>query len=189
MGFIHAVATPYRERSHFDGQDVLEMGTGGQQGGSSSGWLNRLLGRLDPSNRNLAVDIGSGSELILEGENQVQNWYPDVRVDLSFAGSQFLKLLYEGDPILEASFNDVQSMTQPGTMGDDNIDPGVSPRELAQLAAKFLNGEARIAAFSIGGWDTHINQTARMKRLLPDVAQTVAALKQSLGANWDKTAF
>ena len=40
---IHAVATPYRDRSHFDGQDVLESGFAGP-GRVQSGWLNRALG-------------------------------------------------------------------------------------------------------------------------------------------------
>ncbi|MDQ0445396.1 uncharacterized protein (DUF1501 family) [Methylobacterium persicinum] len=39
---IHAAATGYRERSHFDGQDVLESGQPGP-GQTQSGWLNRLL--------------------------------------------------------------------------------------------------------------------------------------------------
>ena len=39
---IHAVATPYRDRSHFDGQDVLESGFAGP-GRVQSGWLNRAL--------------------------------------------------------------------------------------------------------------------------------------------------
>ena len=44
-GVIHAVATPYRERSHFDGQDVLESGQAGP-GQTQSGWLNRALEAL-----------------------------------------------------------------------------------------------------------------------------------------------
>jgi uncharacterized protein (DUF1501 family) len=39
---VHAVATPYRDRSHFDGQDVLESGFAGP-GRVQSGWLNRAL--------------------------------------------------------------------------------------------------------------------------------------------------
>jgi uncharacterized protein (DUF1501 family) len=40
---VHAVATPYRDRSHFDGQDLLENGTAAPHA-SPSGWLNRALG-------------------------------------------------------------------------------------------------------------------------------------------------
>ena len=42
---IHAVATSYRDRSHFDGQDVLESGFAGP-GRVQSGWLNRALEAL-----------------------------------------------------------------------------------------------------------------------------------------------
>ncbi|MFQ5609504.1 MAG: DUF1501 domain-containing protein, partial [Woeseiaceae bacterium] len=37
---VHAVASPYRSRSHFDGQDVLENG-GADVGLLRDGWLNR----------------------------------------------------------------------------------------------------------------------------------------------------
>jgi len=44
----HAIASPYRERSHFDGQDVLESGSAGP-GRVQSGWLNRALEALRAS--------------------------------------------------------------------------------------------------------------------------------------------
>ena len=47
---VHAVATPYRERSHFDGQDVLESGLA-KPGATDSGWLNRALATLVPAGR------------------------------------------------------------------------------------------------------------------------------------------
>src|SRR4029077_14747205 len=45
---VHAAATPYRERSHFDGQDVLESGLV-RPGSADSGWLNRALSGLPAS--------------------------------------------------------------------------------------------------------------------------------------------
>src|SRR6476646_2666618 len=47
---VHATATPYRERSHFDGQDVLESGLA-RPGAVSTGWLNRALGALEPADK------------------------------------------------------------------------------------------------------------------------------------------
>src|SRR5213076_713404 len=47
---VHAAATPYRERSHFDGQDVLESGLA-KPGAADSGWLNRALVSLQPADR------------------------------------------------------------------------------------------------------------------------------------------
>ncbi|HUO81149.1 MAG TPA: hypothetical protein VMU00_13490, partial [Steroidobacteraceae bacterium] len=42
---VHATATNYRERSHFDGQDVLESGFPGP-GRTESGWLNRAVAAM-----------------------------------------------------------------------------------------------------------------------------------------------
>src|SRR4051794_23947405 len=42
---VHASASPYRERSHFDGQDVLESGQT-TAGRTDTGWLNRALESL-----------------------------------------------------------------------------------------------------------------------------------------------
>src|SRR3954470_7065003 len=47
---VHAAATPYRERSHFDGQDVLESGLP-KPGAVSTGWLNRALAALEPAGK------------------------------------------------------------------------------------------------------------------------------------------
>ncbi len=47
---VHAVATSYRDRSHFDGQDVLESGFAGP-GRVQSGWLNRALESLPRGER------------------------------------------------------------------------------------------------------------------------------------------
>jgi uncharacterized protein (DUF1501 family) len=54
---VHAVATPYRERSHFDGQDVLESGYA-RVGRADSGWLNRALVALAPGDR-VATDTNA----------------------------------------------------------------------------------------------------------------------------------
>jgi uncharacterized protein (DUF1501 family) len=49
---VHAAATPYRERSHFDGQDVLESGLT-KPASSDSGWLNRALAGLAPGAKSI----------------------------------------------------------------------------------------------------------------------------------------
>ena len=186
LAFVHAVATPYRQRSHFDGQDILEAG-GMSDGAPDSGWLNRLLSLMGGNSQSIAVDIGSGSDRILDGPNRVRNWYPDVRVDLSLAGSQFLKLLYQDDPLLNSSLAEIEKHSAAAAM-DGKGDPGVSPREIAQLASRFLNEDARIAAFSIDGWDTHVGQEQRLGHLLPQLAAAFDALKEGLGKNWARTA-
>jgi uncharacterized protein (DUF1501 family) len=77
---VHACATPYRERSHFDGQDVLESGLT-KPGASESGWLNRALtslapgGRIDP-NGSKALGVGPVTPLVVRGPAPVLSWSP-----------------------------------------------------------------------------------------------------------------
>jgi uncharacterized protein (DUF1501 family) len=77
---VHAVATPYRERSHFDGQDVLESGLA-KPGAADSGWLNRTLaalepgGHVDPHGRQ-AFAVGPITPLVVRGPAPVLSWVP-----------------------------------------------------------------------------------------------------------------
>lgn len=186
LSFVHAVATPYRQRSHFDGQDILEKGIE-DNNKHEAGWLNRLLGLLGNAKPWLAVDIGPGSDIILQGPNRHASWYPNINVNLTAESAQFLKALYEGDPILEPSFEEVQKLAG-AKMTTPDVDPAISPRELAQLAARFLNQDARIAAFSLNGWDTHVGQERFITIRLKLLSEMLLALRESLGDNWQHTA-
>jgi uncharacterized protein (DUF1501 family) len=62
LAVFHAIASPYRERSHFDGQDVLESGLL-RAHASQSGWLNRALGSM-PTGRTSDKELVSLSARI-----------------------------------------------------------------------------------------------------------------------------
>ncbi len=75
---VHAVATPYRERSHFDGQDVLESGLA-VPGAADIGWLNRALSALEPGGRvdpATAFAVGPVTPLVVRGPAPVLSWTP-----------------------------------------------------------------------------------------------------------------
>ena len=75
---VHAVATPYRERSHFDGQDVLESGLPAP-GATDVGWLNRALSGLEPGGRvdpAKAFAVGPVTPLVVRGPAPVLSWTP-----------------------------------------------------------------------------------------------------------------
>src|SRR5712691_13159532 len=77
---VHAAATPYRERSHFDGQDVLESGFT-KPGATDSGWLNRALTLLAPDVRvnpqgSKAFAVGPVTPLVVRGSAPVMSWVP-----------------------------------------------------------------------------------------------------------------
>ena len=77
---VHAVSSPYRDRSHFDGQDVLESGLT-RPGAADSGWLNRALaslapaGHVDPRGRE-AFAVGPITPLVVRGAAPVMSWTP-----------------------------------------------------------------------------------------------------------------
>src|SRR5436189_3180850 len=77
---VHAAATPYRDRSHFDGQDVLESGVG-KVGAADTGWLNRALHALAPEGRvnpgsHKALAVGPVTPLVVRGPAPVMSWVP-----------------------------------------------------------------------------------------------------------------
>ena len=72
---VHATATPYRERSHFDGQDVLESGFARPGYVDEGGWLNRALASLEPAGRVAghrdAFAVGPLTPLVVRGSAPV----------------------------------------------------------------------------------------------------------------------
>src|SRR5215475_11730642 len=77
---VHAVASPYRERSHFDGQDVLASGLAGP-GRAETGWLNRALSALEPGERanprgRQPFAVGPITPLVVRGPAPVMSWVP-----------------------------------------------------------------------------------------------------------------
>ena len=73
---FHAVASPYRERSHFDGQDVLENGSA-KPHALQSGWLNRALAQTaGAGQRESGVALGQNVPLVMRGPAAVTSWSP-----------------------------------------------------------------------------------------------------------------
>jgi len=200
MLVVHAVATPYRERSHFDGQDLLENGTTRPHAGES-GWLNRAIGLMNggASDRRLGVALGGEVPLALRGKVAVASWAPD---NLPAAGSEFLNLvqaMYAKQPALGDTLRQAISADAMATqaIGPDAamtaLRPGNAARVLAEAGGKLLaqaNGP-RIAVLELQGWDTHtaqgLGQTGRMAAALQQMNDAFAALKVALGPAWSKT--
>ncbi len=207
LGFAHAVSTPYRnQRSHFDGQDLLEAGTAaGTEGGShEDGWLNRLVQTIPGATRETALAVGREDALILRGAAPSVAWSPASRLALSPATSDLLSMVYHDDPLFLDAFDDAEFYSgllhgefgdggaedMAGAMADSLRDAprSVSAQSLASFAAERLRADARIASFSIGGWDTHRGQANGMRRALRNLSGAIAELRQGLGADWDRTA-
>ncbi len=195
---VHAVATGYRERSHFDGQDVLESGLPGP-GRTASGWLNRALLALPQGERVEArgLAVGAVSPLVIRGSAPVLGWAPRM---VAKAGDDLARRvldLYEHrDPVLAAALKEGLATERLAGNDDKQMRGGMgTPRGMQQAAegaARLLAADdgPRIAALAFDGWDTHVNEggaTGRLALLLGGLDDALHAFETGLGAHWRDT--
>jgi len=193
---VHALASPYRQRSHFDGQDILENGAS-RVGALRDGWLYRALESLD-GNTELGIALAQNTPLVLRGERAVSSWAPSRLPDADESTIARLQRLYAGDDFF-ASRLDQALKSQEIANGLDGM-AAAKPRgnearqfsELMSSAARFLTAPdgPRIAVVELGGWDTHANQGTSSGALANRFAALDAgldALHSGLGESWQDT--
>lgn len=183
--FAHAVASPYRERSHFDGQNVLESGGKGPYA-IKDGWLNRMLSLLPEANAR-ALAIAAAIPLALRGAKEVASYAPSNLPDASDDLLQRVSMLYQGDAQLHGLWE--QALATRTLTGDLAADNGRTAAATGALAARLMlpaNG-ARIAMIETGGWDTHSGQKARLGAQLRGLDAMIGAIRTGLGPEWSNT--
>jgi uncharacterized protein (DUF1501 family) len=187
LSFVHAVSTPYRDqRSHFDGQDILERG--GIDGSQRSGWLNRTLSVMPRSDTRKAIDINSAMELILTGPNETDSWSSQSNFALAEDEMSFLERLYAGDAAFARAMQEARRTDMSADMLYGGEKRGAGIAEMARLAGGMLREDYRIASFSINGWDTHVGQKGQFTKAAGDLATAIVTLSQALGEEaWKRT--
>lgn len=214
---VHAHCTPYRERSHFDAQNVLEHG-GSSPWSIDSGWLNRALAALPvaggsaPAPRGLA--IGHTVPLALRGEAPVGAWAPSVLPSPQDELLERIETLYGDDDRLAAAFGEARyanrlttsgmnrgeasGMTKAEANGMDGGEAGAplgrngSFPTLCRTAGRLLAADdgPRIATLEVGGWDSHSGQERPMgglHRAFHALDAGLDALRGELGPHWHRT--
>lgn len=183
--FVHAVASPYRDRSHFDAQNVLETG-GVAAYQLKDGWMNRLLSVL-PDDARKGIAIAATIPMALRGKVEVASYAPSVLPDASDDLLGRVAMLYAQDPQLHAIWE--QATATRTLTGDLAANNGRNAAATGSLAARLLAADngARIAMIETGGWDTHAGQRGRLGAQLNGLDQMIAALKTGLGPLWGKT--
>ncbi|KQM66676.1 MULTISPECIES: DUF1501 domain-containing protein [unclassified Sphingomonas] len=183
--FAHAVALPYRDRSHFDGQNVLETG-GAAAYAVRDGWLNRLL-MLLPREEARAIAVAATVPLALRGARDVASYAPSALPDASGDLMARVTQLYADDPQLHALWAQAMQTRQLAQEAGGNA--GRDAAATGALAARLLAPAdgARIAMIETGGWDTHAGQRGRLNTQLKALDGMVGALKTGLGPAWDRT--
>jgi uncharacterized protein (DUF1501 family) len=184
--FVHAVASPYRDRSHFDGQNVLESG-GSAPYQLRDGWMNRLVGLL-PRTGKEPIAFAPTVPLALRGAAEVTSYAPSALAQPSDDLLLRVQQLYANDPQLHALWSaalDARAMAAGGGDARNQRDPAA----LGRLAANFLAQPdgPRLAMIETNGWDTHSAQNARLANQLKALDAMVAALHEGLGDAWAQT--
>ena len=215
---FHALASPYRERSHFDGQDVLENGSP-RAHALQSGWLNRALACSPRQAQEAGVALGQNVPLVMRGPAQVTSWSASRLGAPDEDTLARITDLYAGDTLLSVRLADALAAdaiaSGDGAGSAAAMTPDTAPRDMAaagtpapvrpaqvngaryaevvRAAAGFLRQEAgpKVAMFDTTGWDTHANEGGAQGQLAGRLAaldQGLATLKQELGPVWSDTA-
>ncbi|SHH08157.1 DUF1501 domain-containing protein [Bradyrhizobium erythrophlei] len=208
---VHATATPYRERSHFDGQDVLESGIA-RPGAVETGWLNRALVELASEGRvdlrgSRALGVGAVTPLVVRGRAPVMSWVPQQLLPASDdTQARLLDLYQHTDPVLAAALDArIRLAALAPSAGMGATEPGNTPlppagiarvrayfAEASGAAARFLARPdgPRVGALGFVGWDTHINEGAasgQLANLLGALDGAFAAIETNMGDAWQQT--
>ncbi len=201
---IQAVATPYRERSHFDAQNVLESG-GVQPHIINDGWLNRALALYGSQGDSLGLAVGQTIPLALQGKVGVGTWAPSAQGLPDDTMLMALDRLYQHDTLLHTALAQavgVHSIADGDLGGADgmkkmggggkNLQNKEVMEQTVQAVGKILSDPKgpRIATIEIGGWDTHAQQGTDKGPLANNLAALdtgFGALRDSLGEHWKKT--
>ena len=191
---LHAIASPYRDRSHFDGQNLLENGSA-TPFGLADGWANRSLAALPEATRSgrkdLGIAIAPSMPLMMRGPAPVTSWSPSVLPAPSADLVARIRSMYEvGDPALARALvaaAEANGAAGPSARGDDAF------AALMGAAARFMTSPDGpcLAMVESTGWDTHANQLGAfgvLSRNLAALDRGIDALAAGLGDRWRDTA-
>ncbi len=180
---VHAAGLPYRERSHFDAQQVLESG-GVRPFEIDTGWLARALA----TDARRGIALNTAVPLVLRGPGDVDTWAPSTGPEPTSELLTRLERLYHEDRVLGPALARARGLRQEADMpvgpmaagaqmagggamageagmavaGNAPAAAGRPAVALARRAAEFLArpGGPQAAVLELGGWDTHANQAA-----------------------------
>ena len=181
--FAHALATPYRERSHFDGQNMLETG-GPAPYRLDNGWLNRFVTLLPGGE---AMAVSTTIPLVLRGSAPVSSYaplnLPDANEDLLARVTR----LYDQDPQLHAIWAEALETHEIAGGTEGRLTEGAP---LGQVAGQLMAdpGGPKVLVLETSGWDTHAAQKTKLAQKLRQLDAMVGAFRTAMGDRWANTA-
>ncbi len=186
MAPVVAVASPYRARSHFDAQDILESGLNTTD--HNNGWLARALAAYQEKHKSEAIAIARSTPISLRGQSTIRTVYPSVLPEAEPDLYQRLEQLYQNDPLLSARLQEgMEARNMLSMTGKPSKKPKFS--QLAKMCGELLSqrADASCAMLEMGGWDTHNAQVNRLNRQFSLLDNGLGILKEQLGKEWANT--
>ena len=191
LAVVHATGLPYRERSHFDAQQVLESG-GSRPYELATGWLGRALAA---SGNRSGLALTTAVPLVLRGSERIDTWAPSALPEPTPDLLARLEFLYAGDTALAQALARAKALReQPGMNESAGNGAGRNAAvTLARKAGEMLGAAQgpRVAVLEMGGWDSHANQAApggALANNLRTLDAALSALRESLGgAAWSRS--
>ncbi len=193
LAIVDAVGSPDPTRSHFDAQDYMESGTPGLKA-TADGWMNRALPKAEKESPLRAISLGAVLPRTMRGAQPAValQSLEDFRILKAQAAPELEQLyLSASDPALQttgretfealAMLQAVQKRAYQPAAGAEYPRGrfGDSLRQIAQLIKADVGMELAFA--DVGGWDHHVNESARLANLLRDYGQGLAAFWTDLG--------
>jgi uncharacterized protein (DUF1501 family) len=181
---VHATGLPYRDRSHFDAQNVLEGG-GERPYQMATGWLGRALA----AGGQPGLALSTAVPLLMRGPKEIDTWAPSALPEPSPDLVARLAKVYANDPALSGALmraqglrtdmpNTAEMMAIAASPGGGKNASGSLPAVTRKAAEFMLQPKApQIVMLEQGGWDSHANLTNDKSAFLTNLRQ----LDESLG--------
>ena len=182
---VHATNIPYTERSHFDGQNIMETGAL-KAYTEKTGWLGRGMKSAGLYGSSLALSLPM--PLLLRGVEKNNNYYPTWMHLPKREVIERITRAYDGveQDKLQEVYNVI--MNRPLTMqgGDETLD------SLSKRTAQILKDPLgpKVAVFDLEGFDTHTAQgtdNGEHADNLQDVDLIIKNLHDGMGSDFDNT--
>ncbi len=195
LSFAPCAGTTDRSRSHFQAQDLFELGNGNSHGS------NGLLARAADVRRNESrvISFTNNLPLILQGASQTPEVAPlsgsglKMRQDRALDAIRAMHDKQSSGAAIEQAIStqsDIESaMGMDAKAGRGAAQINGFPKAAETMARMLRNNPKLSMAFiDMGNFDTHAGQEGSLSRSLPFLGQGLLALREGLGeAEWKRT--
>ncbi|QWT20833.1 DUF1501 domain-containing protein [Bacillus sp. NP157] len=197
LAFIPFAGTDDLSRSHFETQDNIEAGIGGDGHTFASGFMGRLSNVLTGAT---PIAFTDAVPLSFRGGNNIPNvsLKGGAKAVFDDRQSKLLASMYEGTALQAAATDGLEMRQQ--VAKDLQTEMVAASRgavtssgfaQQGERMATLMRDRYRLGFVDVGGWDTHVNQGGAdglLAKNLDNLSQGLAAFANGLGdAEWNNT--